>query len=63
MHMSKKEYRIPIRFRGEGETNKEAEARIKKIKKIAERSNISFAQAVRLACDYWTDDSNFTFTI
>lgn len=57
MHMSKKEYRIPIRFRGEGETNKEAEARIKRIEKAIARhklvwgEKISFAEAVRTACD------------
>lgn len=47
----KKEYAINIRFRGEGETNKEAEARIKKVKKAAEQDGMSFAEAVRLACD------------
>lgn len=56
MHMNKKEYRVGIRFRGEGETNKEAEARIKKIKKIAQGSKTSFADIVRVACDQMDED-------
>lgn len=52
----KKEYAINIRFRGEGETNKEAEARIKKVKKIADNNNRSFADVVRIAVDNLDDD-------
>ena len=48
----KKEYAINIRFRGEGETNKEAEARIRRVKKM--QGKTSFAQVVREAVDHYS---------
>lgn len=47
-----KEYAKNIRFRGEGESNKDAEHRIKRVKIVAKNRKISFAQAVRDLVDY-----------
>ena len=47
-----KEYAKLIRFRGEGETNKEAEVRIKRVKKM--QGKTSFAQVVREAVDHYS---------
>jgi predicted DNA binding CopG/RHH family protein len=50
-----KEYAKNIRFRGEGESNKDAEARIKRIKKSASSRGISFAQMIRVMADYYLE--------
>jgi len=46
-----KEYAKNIRFRGEGESNKDAEARIRRIKEYSKKFKISFAEAVRVCTD------------
>ena len=52
-----KEYAKNIRFRGEGESNKDAEDRIRRIKKEAEIGGLSFAEMVRIACDYYFEST------